>query len=658
MMDNITQQLIEDCASSDARFYKALTVIQKWRTSNDTSNAHLVISIAKEMIRCGDMPERRQDERLTALLHKLNLSQTDREELSFLAIELPLSLQNTIAKFLSPSQRLHLLSIREMPPVKEHGSAPVIVQPLVTSTLSLSGGKNLTEQRCSTVLLLSKIGNQDGNKKLLEENCFGPILYNSLEKLREDIETSTDICACLIDGSFLKDMSNEEQVNFIEELARHSTFMWIRIDGSGLKIEQPNALKIIKDAQCRKILAAENISIPSDGVLREPELGFVKRARDLLQTHQGTHIIQKEITENIGRVLIAAVREHAEELKYDGILKIHSVETKFLPGGYSDALIALIRVNREGNCVVAKIDKKDRVLEEMKRYRRFVQTWDDRLQPRACFHGDAAVILFVLISDGTDMVTPAPMLENCLSELWDNEIFGNFDKKELERKTGNLRDGLDKLTLSICALNKQKPTTTEFKCLGNPSMDIFRTLDENFDWGFDDKCKKARNLVEEQFKKLASSAIAHGDMHLRNILVRSDTDMHLIDFAASGPGHPAIDLVRLELALFLGCFKSLEEEYVYVEFQKVLSSWVTLDEFEKHFQQSFRPAVNKVCIKGCILARDRAIEAVKAHGGSEKDYIATKYLVAWQNLLMPGRQTSLTRSIILALEPQINSWSL
>ncbi|OGP25136.1 MAG: hypothetical protein A2X99_10845 [Deltaproteobacteria bacterium GWB2_55_19] len=662
MMDNSTKQLIEDCASTDARFYKALTLIQKWRESSNTSNSNLVIAITKEMIRCGKMPERRQDERLTALIHKLNLTLNDREELSHSAVVLPLSLQNTISKFLSPSQRLHLLSKEKIPQKKESDSAsasPVIVQSTeFPSAPVLSGAINLTEQRCSTVLLLSKIGNQDKNKKLLEENGFGPILYNSFEKLRKDLESGTDICACLIDGSFLKDMSKEEQINFLEELARHSTFMWIRIDGSSLKVDHSYAIKIIKDAQCKKILPAENMSIPSDGDLREPELSFVKRARDLLQTHQGTHIVQKEITENIGRVLIAAVREHAQELRHDGLLKVHSIETKFLVGGYSGAQIALIRVNREGNCVVAKIDKKDRILDEMKRYRCFIQAWDDRLQARACFHGDTAVILFILVSDRANMVTPAPVLEECLEEVWNNEIFGSLDKKELDRKADNLCDGLDKITLAICELNKNKSIVPEFECYGNPSMDIFRTLDKNFNWGLNAEHRKARDLAEEQFQKLASAAIVHGDMHLRNILVRSDIDMHLIDFAASGPGHPAVDLARLELALFLGCFRPLEEESVYVEFQKAITfELASKDELEKRFPGSFRSSINHVCLKGCVAARDQAIEALKMHGGSEKDYIAAKYLLAWQNLLMPGRQTSLTRSVILTLAPQIISWS-
>jgi hypothetical protein len=77
---------------------------------------------------------------------------------------------------------------------------------------------------------------------------------------------------------------------------------------------------------------------------------------------------------------------------------------------------------------------------------------------------------------------------------------------------------------------------------------------------------------------------------------------------------------------------------------------------ESYFGGSRLPGVNKVCIGGCVAARDQALEAVRAHGGSHKDYLAAKNLVAWQNLLMEGRQTSLTRSVINALAPEIASW--
>jgi hypothetical protein len=106
--------------------------------------------------------------------------------------------------------------------------------------------------------------------------------------------------------------------------------------------------------------------------------------------------------------------------------------------------------------------------------------------------------------------------------------------------------------------------------------------------------------------------------------------MHLIDYASSGPGHPAIDLVRLELALYLGCFKQLEEENRYELLQRRLSvDSADVTALESSFGRSHLPAVNKVCIGGCIAARDQALEAVKAHGGDYKDYLAAKYLVAW-----------------------------
>jgi hypothetical protein len=189
-------------------------------------------------------------------------------------------------------------------------------------------------------------------------------------------------------------------------------------------------------------------------------------------------------------------------------------------------------------------------------------------------------------------------------------------------------------------------------------MNYIRGLElRQITWKFAGIAIKARDLSESQFTQLAESAVVHGDLHLRNILVRGDKDMHLIDYAGSGPGHPAIDLVRLELALYLGCFKQLEEESRYELFQQRLSlNRADVTDLEGCFGSSRLPAVNKVCIGGCVSARDQALQAVETHGGSPRDYLAAKYLVAWQNLLMEGRQTSLTRSVINALTPEIASW--
>ena len=70
---------------------------------------------------------------------------------------------------------------------------------------------------------------------------------------------------------------------------------------------------------------------------------------------------------------------------------------------------------------------------------------------------------------------------------------------------------------------------------------------------------------------MAKSAIVHGDIHLRNVLIRGESEVRVIDYEASGPGHPALDLVRFELALYLGPVRQFEDEASSVAFQRALS---------------------------------------------------------------------------------------
>ena len=51
----------------------------------------------------------------------------------------------------------------------------------------------------------------------------------------------------------------------------------------------------------------------------------------------------------------------------------------------------------------------------------------------------------------------------------------------------------------------------------------------------------------------------------------------------------------------------------------------------------------------CIDSRECAIDVVSAHSGGFDDYIAALTLVAWQNLLINGRQVSLLRILIRQL---------
>jgi aminoglycoside phosphotransferase (APT) family kinase protein len=177
------------------------------------------------------------------------------------------------------------------------------------------------------------------------------------------------------------------------------------------------------------------------------------------------------------------------------------------------------------------------------------------------------------------------------------------------------------------------------------------------DWGLGADAQLARSRAAEQFTRLENAATVHGDAHLRNILLRRPGDAHLIDYEGSGPGHPAIDLVRLELHLYLRAVRQVEPENQCIAFQRSLSiDFATEAQLADEFSAFHRCQVNVACARGCVRARDEAMGVLDTYGGDRKDYIATKYLVAWQNLLMPGSHTGLARVVLAALTPEILSW--
>jgi hypothetical protein len=299
--------------------------------------------------------------------------------------------------------------------------------------------------------------------------------------------------------------------------------------------------------------------------------------------------------------------------------------------------------------VVVKIHHKADILREIERFRIFIQEWDDQLHPIACLHGATGVIIFGLIPDLKNDARPAPQLEQRLSDLWISEL--GFRLTCPSPTEADLKLGLENAISLLARMNQRRNTRTDICGSVNPDMRCFQILEANgTDWGLGDVANGARQVAEAWCAKLATSAVVHGDMHLRNIVLRGDRDAHLIDYAASGPGHPAIDLVRLEMALITGCVKQFMNESRCEDFQtrftKDLASYADL---KTEFPELFSSTVNRVCLWGCACARDAVLGVLSSHGGGRKDYLACKYLVAWQNLLMDGRQAAWARAAISAL---------
>jgi hypothetical protein len=203
----------------------------------------------------------------------------------------------------------------------------------------------------------------------------------------------------------------------------------------------------------------------------------------------------------------------------------------------------------------------------------------------------------------------------------------------------------------LCTLNIRKCPASDHLSYANPDVThITRLESRSVRWEFDESAFLARDRAIIRFNRLINMAIVHGDIQLRNILVRGERDAHLIDYAGSGPGHPAIDLVRLELMLFLKCFKQKQHEEKCSEFQKALTLRKTsVEDLKREFSVLLASSLNLVCMRGCVAARDCALKAVTVHGGDHGDYLVAKYLAAWQYLAVDGFQGGLARSVISGL---------
>lgn len=623
-------------AASEASFYAGLAAVDAAR------GAEFVIAILHRL-GSAPLPDLRRSERLTAVLRKARLSVDDLRTVGRASVAAPAVLRNAVAAFLPPSERRLLAGARRQEAVVTTTRAAPEFAELAAAAGSGEG------EACSTVLILSTLAQQDANIALLKDGGFSPFVYDTLDKLHADLASNTDICGCIIDRSFLSALTKDEQAQLFVLLASYSTFIWLRVDDGGLKMKIGEAESIIRKARLQtQFVATHHLSMQPTSLLRQPELGALRRASETLREYAHTVFLPGELREPERRLLVAAARDHEDQLRFDRTLRIDAIETRFVQGGHSEARVAIVRVNSAGRAVIAKIDVKEAIRNELERFRLFVQPVDDQLRPYVYFHGNAAVVFFAFIPSEDNDQVPADTLETRIQKFWFDEMCGKATEWEYE----NLCKALTNATNALGRINRQHPSHAH-QPLGNPdiSLDYIERMEaRGIEWGLPMELRSARRAAEQRFARLATAAVVHGDLHLRNVLLRGDRSAHLIDFAASGPGHPALDLVRMEMALFTQCWRQVDTEDRYVELQRGLSiEGLDFKVLSDQFRVAEGPMTNRLCLHGCVAARRLAMEVLATFGGEILDYLAVKYLVAWQTLLMDHRQTNLSRAVIRAI---------
>jgi hypothetical protein len=511
-------------------------------------------------------------------------------------------------------------------------------------------------ERFSDVLLLTRSANQEANANLLAKAGFVPLRVENLAGLEQMIGDDAEICTIAIDGSFWAACTPAEVERAIRVIASYSTFAWIRIDDSHLTLPPAVVETLICQEQCLcGDLGPTRLYFRPDGRLSESELANVRAARERLRTASQSAFMPGEISDGEADLLWASVRSHAKRRLFLNRATVSSVKTTFLRGGMTNAKVAVVLMTERLLPVVVKIDSKDLIRDEASRFFRFIAARDVLLRPEVHFHGNCALLLFGLVGDVDDDSGPAPQLEVRLRDLWYSQLYGSLAMRS-PPSVADLKLGIQNAVSKLGRLNRFQFIGEPVACFSAPHVGPLAELErQGVGWGFDEVCLRARERAQVVFKTHADRAVVHGDVQLRNVLLRADREAFLIDYAGSGPGHPCIDLVRLELSLFLNVFRQLTAGNEVVLLQRDISlGQLSPSEIEAKYQSVLRLRVNDVCLAGCLAAREEALAVLSGYGGGLEDYLAVKYLLAWQSLQLPDLQQGLVRAVIDAIAPSLS----
>ena len=654
-------EFIERVAAGSDRIAQDALALGRWQVPNADSAVYLVLDVADALSRNHLLSKRAQAHRLGTLLRGLQLRRDQLSPLAQVARGFPAHLRATVASSIPASARLEVYGSQRPAPTRTAEETTVAPFPVVERDRRAQGGPETGEERLaySTVLLLSHADHQHANRGLLAGAGLDPVVVETPDELERVLATSTEVCGCAIDQSALTLLDAEAQEALFRTLAGYSSFIAIRVhETAGLQVSRDSASQMIKtERQLGTLVPHDAISFQTDGMIRAAELSSYQNAAKLLQSHESASFVLGDLTSAEAHLLVAAARARVRAESLDRELDSRPLTVRFLPGGLSGARLATVMCG-ETPTFVAKITSKHRALEETLRFRTFVQPWNDELRPECHFHGEAAVILFRLVRGDDDPSLPAESLEKRLGDLWDRQWMQSHPEQVAEDGMF-LAKALPRVAQTLAELNKYKPPpNVDLQFSVNPPATHLDALErDGFVWGLSDCAMKARKAAASRVRSMARSAVVHGDVHLRNVLIRGESEVRLVDYAASGPGHPAVDLVRFELALYLGPVRQFEDDASSMAFQKALSiERATLEVLRRDFPGFFQCHINSACAAGMTEARDAALEVLQSHGGDSRDYLATKFLVAWQNLGIIGSQTGLARAVILATAEEIATW--
>ena len=507
------------------------------------------------------------------------------------------------------------------------------------------------------VVVLSSM-DQDATTNLLRDRRFSPLIIKTLADLYRLLQGDLDVCGFIVDGSFWAKLSATDQRAAVTAVAQFSSFPWLRIDTTNLHLSELEVADLVRTATAdHRQVALHRLRLQAGGQLTGSQLAWLEASRESLIPDATYDIAPGEIEVDELRLLQCSLRSALSPKVNSGAqIQISPVRASFFSGGRTKAKVAKVLFGSALQPVVAKIDSKDLILQEADRFNRFIRPWDDNLDPKVFVHGNKGVIIFDLVADRVHPDTAAPMLERQFEQLWSQDLWTSFATQvSVEEKQNAMSEGLQSAVEKLGRLNRRADNGGQFPNYASPVLDAVKDLEaRGRSWGFSMPLVSARDAAEAQFKQLESHAVVHGDIHVRNVLLRDDREAFFIDYAQSGPGHPCTDLARLDLSAFFAGFRPLADERTLAELQCDLSvRGLGKGALTQKYPSLMSFPTNVLYVDCATRCRREALDVLTHHHGGLADYLATKFLFAWMSLQIASLPTSLCRAVVEGIGPHI-----
>lgn len=546
---------------------------------------------------------------------------------------------------LLPAELRHV-AVQPRPGPQPSAATAPIVKPIPKSEDEpiSSTAESQVSSKFSAVALIGTPEEHVRNESLLRNANLDPLRLPSLEHLWNIAPTG--LCGFAVGGSAWGQVSESDQRRSIRRICEYSTFLFVRVcvDGLSPAIAQTFSQDAV-DARCG-LLDGQKFCHGQDCDLTLADIGVLRSTARLLEAAGTADFFPLGLSESDASLLrlIAADRRHP-----GNPLTIRRLGTRELAGGRSGARVFLLN-DGSAQPFVAKIDDAEQLTSELRRYRQWIQNWEPSITtPTFHAHLGSAAVSYRLQSAPDGDGAPAPTLEDCLERLRSSEWVTPIETSkqvanDLFQAVGRAIDRL----MNLNSRFNNGSAADEF-WLHWPIRDLaargidFTILDH--DW----QPIMLWSLVQDAMSRLQpdlARGLVHGDIHGRNILLL-DRLPAFIDFALSGPGHPLVDLVRLDAVVRSAAMRMvLDKRSMHDILQAIYIDGTGAEAILVQHSAIAASPLATLAVRTSAKIREAALAVARAHTLGLPDFLAMTCVVSAHVLVTRNPGSGIERLIL------------